>query len=98
MTTGEIRINHGALEQAAADMRATVNRIDARLHDLERELAPLRSDWTGSAKEAYQVSKTQWDRAINEMKLLLQDTHHTVSTSNDEYRAADRRGAAKFGS
>jgi early secretory antigenic target protein ESAT-6 len=92
-----IRIDHAALEATAQDLAATVRRIDDRLDRLDAELAPLRSDWTGAAQEAYRVAKTRWDAAIREMRDLLQQTSNAVAQSNAAYREADRRGAAAFG-
>lgn len=93
---GSLRVDHGALEAAAADMRAAVQGIDDRLDRLESELAPLRSDWVGDAQQAYTVAKSRWDRAIREMKELLDESQRAVLASNEDYRAADRRGAAAF--
>ncbi len=93
----EIRINRAALEQAAADIRSTMNQIQSRLENLEKELAPLRSDWDGSQKDAYHQSKAKWDNAISEMRLLLDDTQRAVQESSTEFGRADARGAAKFG-
>lgn len=91
-----IRVQHAALDQAAADMYQTVKDIDARMDRLERELAPLRSDWTGHAQQTYVAAKAKWDWAIQEMRDLLDESHRTVYQSNDDYRAADRRGAGAF--
>ena len=96
MTLDGLRVNHAGLETAAADLLQAVKDIDDRMTRLENELAPLKSDWTGNAQTAYHVAKGKWDTAIEEMRLLLEDTGRTVNTSNDEYRAADRRGAALF--
>ncbi|WP_370249286.1 WXG100 family type VII secretion target [Nocardioides sp.] len=96
MNLDGIRVNHAALEQAAADMTRTVKDIDDRLNRLESELAPLKSDWSGSAQQSYQAAKAKWDQAISEMRDLLTETHQSVSQSNDDYRAADARGAAHF--
>lgn len=97
MSLDGLRVNHAGLETAAQDLATTVKRIDDRLNRLESELAPLRSDWTGNAQQAYQVAKAKWDGAMQEMRDLLQQTSDTVHTSNAEYRAADQRGAAAFG-
>ena len=91
-----LRVNHAALDTAASEMHRTVGRIDARLNQLEGELAPLRSQWSGHAKESYDVAKAQWDWAIREMRDLLDKSHATVYQSNDEYRAVDQRGANRF--
>lgn len=97
MNLDGIRVNHQALEHAAADMQQTVKDIDDRLNRLESELQPLRNDWAGNAQQAYTIAKTKWDTAIMEMKELLQETHRSVTQSNQEYQAADARGAAQFG-
>ena len=49
MNLDGLRVDHAGLDAAADDLRRTVNDIDGRLNRLEQELAPLRSDWTGTA-------------------------------------------------
>lgn len=96
MNLDGLRVNHAGLDTAAEDMYRTVKDIDDRLNRLEQELAPLRSDWTGSAQQAYLSAKARWDRSILEMRDLLAETGRAVQESNAEYQAADRRGAAAF--
>jgi WXG100 family type VII secretion target len=96
MTLDGLRVNHAGLDTAAEDMYRTVKDIDDRLNRLEQELAPLRSDWSGNAQQAYTVAKSKWDGAIQEMRNLLDETSKTVTQSNAEYKAADQRGAASF--
>jgi WXG100 family type VII secretion target len=81
---------------AAQDLGTMVKQIDDRLNRLESELAPLRSDWTGNAQQAYTAAKAKWDTAMQEMKDLLQQTSTTVTQSNADYMAADNRGARSF--
>lgn len=92
-----LRVDHGGLETAAADLMTAVKNIDNRLTQLENELAPLRSDWTGQAQAAYTTAKGQWDQAMEDMRGILGSVGQAVSSSNDEYRSADQRGAASFG-
>jgi len=96
MSLDGLRVNHAGLDTAAEDLGRAVKNIDDRLNRLESELAPLRSDWTGNAQQAYEVAKAKWDGAMQEMRNLLQDTSNTVHQSNAEYKAADQRGAASF--
>lgn len=96
MNLDGIRVNHGALEQAASDMLQTVKDIDDRMNRLESELAPLKSDWAGNAQGAYTIAKARWDTAIQDMKDLLNESQLTVTQSNQDYMAADKRGAAQF--
>jgi len=97
MNLDGIRVNHAGLDTAAADLMQAVKAIDDRLNRLENELAPLRSDWEGQAQAAYHVAKQKWDTAMAEMGAILQQTSQAVSQSNQDYAAADRRGAASFG-
>jgi early secretory antigenic target protein ESAT-6 len=96
MTMDGLRVNHAGLDNAADDLGQAVKKIDDRLNRLESELAPLRSDWSGNAQHAYATAKATWDNAMNEMKTLLAETSTAVMQSNQEYKAADQRGAASF--
>lgn len=91
-----LRVDHGGLDRTADDLMSIVARIDARLKDLEQELAPLRSSWVGDAHQAYVLAKARWDGAILEMRDLLAATSRQVRQSNADYRAADARGARSF--
>lgn len=95
MTDG-IRVQHETLDTAATDMTATVQAIDDRMDRLDSDLASLRSEWSGDQQESYHAAKARWDGAIDEMRLLLEETHRTVTASNAAYREADARGAARF--
>ena len=91
-----MRVQHAALDQAASDMLRTVTDIDNRMNRLEAELAPLRSEWAGHAQQSYLDARATWDRAIGEMRDLLDESQRTVVRSNADYQAVDRRGAARF--
>ena len=96
MSTGGLRVNHAGLDTAAQDLSRAVQQIDDRLNRLESELAPLRSDWTGQAQQAYTSAKAKWDTAMQDMKTLLAETSTTVTQSNQEYMAADQRGCWRY--
>ncbi|MGN0064161.1 MAG: WXG100 family type VII secretion target [Nocardioides sp.] len=96
MSFDGIKVNHGSLEQGAADVRTAARRIESRLDELESQLNPLRNDWNGNAKLAYDQAKAKWDQAMTEMIELLDRASMGVSQSNDEYRQADQRGAGRF--
>lgn len=96
MSLDGLRVNHGELEAAAQNMYATVQKLDETLNNLENDIAPKVATWSGAQQESYRVSKAAWDWAMQEMRDLLDESHKTVYQSNDEYRAADRRGASRF--
>jgi early secretory antigenic target protein ESAT-6 len=91
-----LKVNHAGLDRAADDLMGIVNRIDARMQQLEEELDPLRASWIGEAQQAYAVAKARWDAAVDEMRDLLRSTSQQVTRSDAEYRAADARGARSF--
>jgi 6 kDa early secretory antigenic target len=89
-------VDHAALDQAHGDIRAAVTAIDERLERLEAALAPLRSEWSGQAREAYALSKHRWDGAMAEMRSVLAEMGVGVARSNAEYAGADQTAAATF--
>ena len=91
-----INVQHGKLDAGSQDVMMAAKDIQNRLDQLEGDLKPLAADWTGDAKQAYDEAKATWDRAIADMIVLLQQASANVSTSNDEYKAADSRGAGRF--
>jgi len=89
-------VNHGGLNEVTDHLHKMVKDIDDRMNNLERDLAPLQSDWSGNAQAAYTQAKAKWDTAISEMMQLLNDTGTTVGQSNQDYHSADLRGAHSF--
>ena len=96
MSFDGIKVEHGRLDQGSADVMAAAKDIQTRLDTLEDELKPLAVDWTGAAKEAYREAKATWDKAIADMIALLEQASVNVDSSNQEYKAADARGAGRF--
>jgi len=97
MPSTGIFVDHAALDLGADHLRAAVAAIDERLRQLDADLAPLVAEWEGSAQTAYVVAKTRWDGAIAEMRAVLAQAQTAVARSNDDYAAADQRGARAFG-
>ncbi|MFC6153856.1 WXG100 family type VII secretion target [Nocardioides yefusunii] len=96
MSFDGIMVDHGSLDQASADLGSAARKIRSRLDELESQLAPLAEQWSGEARESYATAKRTWDQALAEMVTLLSDVSLAVADSNDAFRAADRRGAARF--
>jgi len=96
-TMSAIVVDHAALDLVTSELRAAVGALDARLQQLSADLAPLASEWQGEAQSAYIVAKVRWDAAIHELRMVLAQAQAAVAESNEEYAAADRRGARAFG-
>lgn len=91
-----MQINYGTLDGHAADIRTASASIEGRLDQLTRDLAPLRSDWTGAASDSYQVAKAKWDAGMNDIRALLLDIGTGVSTSNAEYQSTENTNTARW--
>lgn len=99
MTAGYngLLVEHAALEQIQNDLRQAVQAIDDRMARLDGDLGRLRSDFDGNARGSYDSSKAKWDAAINEMRLLLNDTGAQVGDSNAEFARVDNLAATRMG-
>ena len=93
----DLLVSQSALAQAADDLAAAVAAMAARLAQLDREVAPLRTEWVGSAQEAYMGAKARWDAEIERLSSALSSVRLAVMQSAAQYAEADRRGAAMFG-
>jgi ESAT-6 family protein len=76
------------LEQAEQDAKRTFDEIERQLGDLERFLAPLREQWTGSAAQAWADYQRRWDAAAADLQASLTELHRIVGTSRGNYQAA----------
>lgn len=91
-----IAVDHPALQQAAADLARAVAASAERIEQLAAELAPLHTEWYGSAQEAYLEAKSVWESAQGEMRLLLARLAAAVVAAQEAYSRADSAGARAF--
>lgn len=94
--SGDFKVSFGALDTAAADIAASGKALQSRLDDLDRSLAPLRSDWTGEASESYQRSRAQWTQAISDMNTLLGDIGRAVGQSSSGFSGSEKSNSGRF--
>ena len=99
MTTGSngLLVQHAALEQIQNDLRQAVQAIDDRMALLDADLGRMRSEFDGNARTTYDQVKVKWDTAIQEMRLLLNDTGTQVGDSNAEFDRVDNLAASRMG-
>ncbi|WBU38689.1 WXG100 family type VII secretion target [Homoserinibacter sp. YIM 151385] len=90
------KANFGGIAAASADIAGGASKIETALNDMDRQLAPLQSDWTGAAAESYQAAKAQWTQALSDMKILLQEIGQQVGRDGEDFQAADNRNAQRF--
>lgn len=87
----EIKVNFAALATAQADITTTVARVNSRLEDLRRFLAPMVATWEGDAAVAYQAHQRTWDTSAAELAAVLQQVGVAVGNSNQEFQVMETR-------
>jgi early secretory antigenic target protein ESAT-6 len=85
---GVLLVNFGALQQASADINKGVSTLQSQLDQLERDAAPLVSEWDGEAKEAYQIRQQKWRQASAELTQILQNIKGAVDRAAEDHREA----------
>ncbi len=84
-----IKVEFAALQGASGDIQGTVGNLEQTLSDLKSFLAPMVSEWTGSASEAYQAKQAQWDTAFTDLKQVLGQIGSAVDTAAQNYQSAE---------
>lgn len=94
---GRILVTGADLEALASDLKSANQKIEQRLGDLHSNLMKIfGDDWKGAPQVAYTNAKNQWDKQMDEMKMIMQDAHNNVLTSKESYEAADKKAAGFF--
>lgn len=92
----EIKVTFAALESARADVANTAARIQSRLDDLKRFLAPLAATWEGQAATEYQARQRQWDNAAAGLAAVLARIGVALGEAHDAYRQVEQTNAARW--
>lgn len=85
----EVRVDFGALGSGAAGILSTYRALQGTLENLESQLSPMVSTWTGDAREAYFMQKKKWDDASASMAAILQQMGQAVDQAHTNYQAAE---------
>ncbi|MGC0142974.1 MULTISPECIES: WXG100 family type VII secretion target [unclassified Pseudactinotalea] len=90
------KANFESISTAGADIVNGANKIEQQLNDMDTQLRPLQSDWTGAASDAYEQARATWTQTINEMKQLLAEIGAAVTQSGQDYQTTDSQNANRF--
>ncbi len=97
MSDGMLKVNFGALNQAAVDIQKAINTLEAQLAQLEQDAAPLVATWDGQAKRAYADRQLAWTSASDHLKSVLSQIKGAVDESAADYLNTEQRAANLFG-
>lgn len=85
-----IEVNYAAMEEAAAQMRASSKTITDLSADLKSQLQ--RINWKGGDREAYLMQQQKWDTALADMNQLLADIGQAVVAARQGYGDVEQQG------
>ena len=89
-----INVQHGKLDAGSQDVMTAAKDIQSRLDQLEGDLKPLASDWTGAAKQAYEQA------SVGPSDLDLVELHDCFATAElvhyDNLMLCPEGGAVDF--
>lgn len=91
-----IKVDFGSLADGQGAINGVYRQLVATLEQLEADLQPMVSSWTGTAQASYAQCKRNWDQAAEQLALLLNNIGSAVGTANENYQAAERAAKANW--
>lgn len=91
-----LKVQFAALDTAASDITRRAAALEARLAQLDHDLAPLRADWTGAASSAYHGARAEWTAALDQVRTLLVQIGAAVAASNADYHSGERLNISRW--
>jgi 6 kDa early secretory antigenic target len=85
----EVRVNFEALSSGASGIQATYRALQGTLENLESQLAPMVSTWSGDAREAYFQQKGRWEEASTAIAGILAQMGQAVEEAHSNYTGAE---------
>lgn len=94
---GEISVKFESLAAGEQGIRNNYAKLTATLDQLESDLQPMISTWSGSAQESYLACKKQWDDAALALSQVLNNIGQAVGQANQNYQAAEAAAKGNWG-
>jgi WXG100 family type VII secretion target len=96
MSDASVLVTFAALAEAAQRIQQTSTSLNQKLSDLENQLKPVVSSWTGSASENYQVQQQKWNQAQTDLTNVLQAIGKAVEAAHDAYSQTEQANAGAW--
>jgi early secretory antigenic target protein ESAT-6 len=93
---GEIHVQFESLETGASGIRNNYSKLTAAIDQLETDLQPMISSWSGAAQESYLTCKKQWDDAATALATVLNSIGSAVQQAHENYTAAESAAQANW--
>jgi WXG100 family type VII secretion target len=91
---GLLNIRYETLGEAQSDLAAACAAAQATIEELKSKLAGGLSLWTGTARDAYDKAKYDWDTAFTHMNAVLNKANIHLGNVNDWYQHAERQNVS----
>lgn len=94
---GTVLVTFETIAQASQNVSRTYSNLTQKLDDLHSFLAPLTSEWTGSASEQYQQKQQQWTQAQTDLQNVLQTIGRVLEQTHDSYQQTEQSNTSSWG-
>ncbi|XVS67701.1 WXG100 family type VII secretion target [Actinosynnema sp. CA-299493] len=84
-------------DQARDQMAETTRRLTKELEDMHLQVVQTLQEWSGDAKQQYQVAKSQWDQAAARMPASLFTAESALEQITQGYVRVEHAGVNAFG-
>jgi len=93
---GSISVNFDSLAGGEQGIRSNYAKLNATLEQLESDLRPMISTWTGAAQESYLQCKKQWDDAAAALSQVLSQIGTAVGQAHENYTGAENAARSNW--
>lgn len=90
MEIDTILVSTDHLDGVREEITTRFGNISDILTDLETDLRPLESDWTGAASEAYQQRILEWRGGLSDMAATLEGIGTMVESGASDYAQTEQ--------
>ncbi|PKW28048.1 WXG100 family type VII secretion target [Phycicoccus duodecadis] len=97
MSGDGIKVGGAGIDNLVQDMKTGLGALERRLGDMKNDLSPYVEQWDGSARAAYRQAQADWDKQIEECRLLLEDVRTAVISSKEDYLNGELRNTNMWG-
>jgi WXG100 family type VII secretion target len=96
MAVGNIRVTPEQLQSIGAQLNAGAANIESINSQLQSQVAPLGSDWAGTAQVRFQALWEEWRRSAQGIQEALHGISQMMGTASANYADTEAQNASMF--
>jgi WXG100 family type VII secretion target len=89
-----IKVSPAELEGFAGKLQTSASELDSILDGLRAKLDAMQ--WTGSDQQAYETQRTEWNKAVAGLNMLLTEIGKSVGLAKQDYVSTEGVNANMF--